>query len=93
MQTGIFRGIKNGSMKIEYPTTTYRDGVLVSEARIFSYPVGSNPRRDTYFRGFGPNEGSMGFCPDLPAVGQKVAYEGPTPDGAGHLMVYVRAVT
>lgn len=101
--TGIFQGIENGMMKIEYQVTEFvnhRNGPdenghwsdLVVSTKIFSYPVGGDSHRDIAFYGFGPNEGSMGFCPDLPAVGQKVAYEGPTPDGAGHLMVYVRAI-
>ena len=101
MQTGTFRGIENGSMKIEYQTTTYDStghigpdgnyvsGNLVVEKRIFSYPVGGDSCRDTFFRGFGPREGTIGFRPDLPAVGQKVRYDGPSPDMGGHLMVDV----
>lgn len=89
MQTGTYLGIENGSMKIEYATTTYRDGKLVWETRILSYPVGGDSHRDTFFRGFGPREGTIGFGPDLPAIGQKVQYDGPTPDMAGHLMVDV----
>lgn len=101
--TGIFRGIENGMMKIEYQVTEFvnhRDGPdengqwsdLVVSTKIFSYPVGGDSRRDTAFYGFGPREGPIGFRPDLPAVGQRVAYDGPSGDGAGHLMVDVRAV-
>ena len=64
---------------------------LANEKRVFSYPVGGD-RRDTFFRGFGPREGTIGFAPDLPAVGQKVQYDGPAPDNAGHLMVDVYPV-
>lgn len=96
MQTGTFQGIENGSMKIECPITRFvfdesGKSHLVEEKRIFSYPVGGDSYRDTFFRGFGPQEGTIGFRPDLPVIGQKIGYEGPTPDGAGHLMVYVHA--
>lgn len=100
MQTGKFMGIENGEMKIEYETmvsVNHRNGPdenghwsdLVKEARIFSYPVGGDSHRDTFFRGFGPREGTIGVGPDLPTIGQKVQYDGPTPDMAGHLMVDV----
>ena len=100
MQTGIFRGIENGMMKIEYEPTVsvnHRDGPdengnwgdLVTEKRIFSYPVGGDRPRDTAFYGFGPNEGTIGFSPDLPEVGRKVQFEGPTATGSGYLMVGV----
>lgn len=97
MQTGIFQGIENGSMKIEYPTTRFvfdesGRSHLVEEKRIFSYPAGEKSHRDTFFRGFGPREGTLGFRPDLPAVGQMVGYDGPAPDMGGHLMVNVYPV-
>ena len=90
MQTGTFMGIENGSMKIEYEVSVGRDAHV--EARVFSYPVGGDSHRDTFFRGFGPQEGTIGCRPDLPAVGQKVRYDGPTPDMSGHLMVNVYPV-
>jgi hypothetical protein len=89
MQTGIFAGIENGIMKIEYPVSELQDGKVIMSTRVFTYPVGSNPRRDTAFYGFGPKEGTIGFGPDLPAIGQKVQFDSPEPDGAGHLMVNV----
>lgn len=85
MQPGIFQGIENGEMKIEYQTNPATDP---EKTRIFSYPVGGD-RRDTGFYGFGLREGTIGCHPDLPAVGQKVQYDGPKPDMAGHLMVRV----
>lgn len=89
MQTGTFMGIENGSMKIEYQSNPV---TKPSEKRIFSYPVGGDSHRDTFFRGFGPQEGTIGFRPDLPVVGQKVRYDGPAPDMGGHLMVNVYPV-
>jgi hypothetical protein len=100
MNAGIFKGIENDIMGIEYQTTVsdntghigpdgnYVSGKLVRETRIFSYPVGGKIR-DTFFRGFGPREGTIGFVPDMPKIGQKVRYDGPAPDMAGHLMVDV----
>lgn len=91
-------GIENGMMKIEYQAriiegTTGPDengnwGQEKIETRIFSYPVGGD-RRDTAFYGFGPREGTIGFHPDLPKIGQGVVYDRPSPDNAGHLMVRV----
>ena len=97
MQTGKFIGIENGEMKIEYPTTRFvfdesGKSQIVDEKRIFSYPVGGDSHRDTFFRGFGSQAGTIGFRPDLPVVGQEVQYDGPSPDMAGHLMVYVYPV-
>ena len=100
MQTGKFMGIENGEMKIEYQTkvsVNHRDGPdengnwsdMVEETRVFSYPAGEKSHRDTFFSGFGPREGTLGFRPDLPAIGQEVRYDGPTPDMGGHLMVNV----
>lgn len=100
MQTGIFRGIENGQMKCEYQTTicvNRRNGPdengnwsdRAIEKRIFSYPVGGDSPRDTGFYGFGPRGGTIGFAPDMPAIGQEVQWDGPKPDMAGHLMVYV----
>jgi hypothetical protein len=83
MQPGVFRGIENGMMRIEID--------VHGESRIFSYPCGVKGHRDTGFYGFGPREGTLGFAPNLPEIGQKVYYDSPVPDGAGHLMVYVRA--
>jgi len=92
MQNGIFRGIENGEMKIEYEVSTYVNRRVMMEKRVFSYPAGGNSRRDTFFRGFGPREGTIGFRPDMPSVGQTVAWAGPSPDMAGHLMVDVYPV-
>ena len=89
MQTGIFRGIENGSMKIEYQSNPV---TKPDEKRVFSYPVGGDRSRDAAFYGFGPNEGTIGFRPDLPAIGQTVGFSGPEPDMAGHLMVNVYSV-
>lgn len=85
MQTGTFMGIENGSMKIEYQSNPV---TRPNETRIFSWPVGGDGPRDTAFH-VGSNEGTIGFHPDLPVVGQKIRYEGPEPDGAGYLMVRV----
>lgn len=86
MQKGVFMGIENGSMKIEYQSNPV---TKPNEKKIFSYPVGGDRSRDTAFHGFGPNEGTIGFYPDLPVIGQKVRFSGPEPDGAGHLLVGV----
>lgn len=93
MQTGIFMGIENSMMLIEYPVSELRDGNVVMTTKTFSYPVGSAsaPHRDTAFYGFGLQEGTIGFGPDLPVIGQKVQYDSPEPDGAGHLIVNVHA--
>ncbi len=85
MQTGTFMGIENGKMQIEYQSNPVTNP---SEKRIFSYPVGGDGPRDTVFH-IGPNEGTIGFYPDIPMVGQKVRFSGPAPDGSGHLLVGV----
>ena len=94
MQTGNFMGIENGMMKIEYATTRFvfdasGKTTLVDEKRIFSYPVGGDRPRDTAFYGFGPREGTIGFAPNLPVIGQKVQFSGPNATRSGYLMVGV----
>lgn len=96
MQPGTFLGIENNVMKIEYEVSVSANHrskplELATEKRIFSYPVGGDSYRDTFFRGFGSREGTIGFGPNLPNIGQKVFYDSPSPDGAGHMMVVVCA--
>ena len=87
MQTGIFRGIEKGIMKIEYPVSEIREGKAVMATRIASYPIAGKIRSVNWH--FGPDT-ERGYPYDaMPSIGQEIIYDGPAPDTAGHMMVDV----
>ncbi|MCK9571132.1 hypothetical protein M0R72_19440 [Candidatus Pacearchaeota archaeon] len=88
--TGKFLGVEDGMMKIEYVATVCENGEFVKTKQVFEYPY-NHPVlkcRDTRFN-FGPDKVRGWPYDAMPEVGQEVVYEGPEPDMAGHLMVYV----
>lgn len=81
-------GIENGMMKIEVVGREQsNDGNMITAARIFSYPVGGKSRDVAFHFEADPEKGWPYGA--MPAIGQKVQYDGPAPDMAGHLMVDV----
>jgi hypothetical protein len=87
MENGIFRGVENGIALIEFSGTRIVDGKAVPSTIITCQEIAGKIHSVNWGFGYDPEKGWPYDA--YPEVGQKVAYEGETPDMAGHMVAYI----